>query len=59
MTTMIPPIMPRTRITAATSSIQDTPRSARRFDAGFPGVEIGIHGLRFEPGTSGRRCLVD
>ena len=55
----IPLIMPGERITAATQSIQDYLLYAREFDRRFPGFETDIHGLRFEPITTGRRYLVD
>jgi len=55
----IPLIMPGERITAATQSIQDYLLYARGFDRRFPGFETDIHGLRFEPITTGRRYLVD
>src|SRR5436190_8139412 len=55
----IPLIMPGERITAATQSIQDYLLYAREFDQRFPGFETDIHGLRFEPITTGRRYLVD
>src|SRR5205814_9063030 len=54
-----PLIMPGERITAATQSIQDYLLYAREFDRRFPGFETDIHGLRFEPITTGRRYLVD
>ena len=55
----IPVIMPGERITPATRSIQDYLLYARAFDRKFPGFEADIHGLRFEPGDSGRRYLID
>jgi len=55
----IPVIMPGERITRHTRSIQDYLLYAREFDRKFPGFETDIHGLRFEPGPSGRRYLVD
>ena len=55
----IPVIMPGERITPATRSIQDSLLYARAFDRKFPGFEADIHGLRFEPGDSGRRYLID
>jgi arginine decarboxylase len=55
----IPVIMPGERITSDTRSIQDYLLYAREFDKKFPGFETDIHGLRFEPGPSGRRYLVD
>jgi arginine decarboxylase len=55
----IPVIMPGERITPATKSIQDYLLYAREFDRKFPGFETDIHGLRFEPGESGRRYLID
>jgi len=55
----IPVIMPGERITSATKSIQDYLLYARAFDRKFPGFEADIHGLRFEPGDSGRRYLID
>jgi len=55
----IPVIMPGERITLETRSIQDYLLYAREFDEKFPGFETDIHGLRFEPGPSGRRYLVD
>jgi arginine decarboxylase len=55
----IPVIMPGERITPATRAIQDYLLYAREFDRKFPGFEADIHGLRFEPGASGRRYLID
>jgi len=55
----IPLIMPGERLTAATKSIQDYLLYARDFDRKFPGFETDIHGLRFEPTSTGRRYLVD
>ena len=55
----IPLIMPGERVTAATKSIQNYLLYARAFDRKFPGFETDIHGLRFAPGTAGRRYLVD
>ncbi|MBB4238896.1 Orn/Lys/Arg decarboxylase N-terminal domain-containing protein [Rhizobium esperanzae] len=55
----IPLIMPGERITPSTKSIQDYLLYARDFDSKFPGFETDIHGLRFAPGDSGRRYLVD
>jgi arginine decarboxylase len=55
----IPLIMPGERITDTTRSIQDYLLYARAFDTKFPGFETDIHGLRFAPGPTGRRYLVD
>ncbi len=55
----IPLIMPGERITETTKSIQEYLLYARDFDSKFPGFETDIHGLRFAPGESGRRYLVD
>jgi arginine decarboxylase len=55
----IPVIMPGERVTRETRAIQDYLLYAREFDKKFPGFESDIHGLRFEPGPSGRRYLVD
>jgi arginine decarboxylase len=55
----IPLIMPGERITSATKSIHDYLLYARDFDRRFPGFETDIHGLRFEPTSTGKRYLVD
>jgi arginine decarboxylase len=55
----IPLIMPGERITTATKSIYDYLLDAREFDQKFPGFETDIHGLRFEPTSTGKRYLVD
>jgi arginine decarboxylase len=55
----IPLIMPGERLTSATKSIHDYLLYARDFDRRFPGFETDIHGLRFEPGETGKRYLVD
>jgi arginine decarboxylase len=55
----IPLIMPGERLTSATKSIHDYLLYARDFDRRFPGFETDIHGLRFEPGETGKRYLID
>jgi arginine decarboxylase len=55
----IPLIMPGELLTAETKAIHDYLLYGRELDKLFPGFETDIHGLRFEPGASGRRYLVD